>query len=82
MIPNLCQPKLGLIGNTASQNEAAIAIAAVGKALIGIDFQPNAGMTKRSIGQAIASAVTSDTAFWGADGFGLGCAVGCHNLCP
>ena len=65
--------KLRFISHAASENETAIAIAAIGKALVRIDFDINAGVTERRIHQAIARAVAGNAGFGGADGFGLVC---------
>ena len=60
------------VGDTADEDEPPVAIAAVGKALVGIDFQPDARMAERGVGKAVAGAVAGDAGFRGADGFGRG----------
>jgi hypothetical protein len=64
---------LRLVGNAASKDEAAIAIAAIGKTMVWIDFDVDAGMAERRINQSIARAIAGNAGFGGADGFGLGC---------
>lgn len=59
-----------LVGHAADQDEAPVAIAAIGKALIRINFQPHARMAKRGIGKAVTGSVTSDAGFGDAKGFG------------
>lgn len=65
--------RLGFISHAASEDETAVAIAAIGKAFVRINFDINAGVTERRVHQAIASAIAGDASFGGADGFGLRC---------
>ena len=69
----------GLVGDPANEDEATVAIAAVGKAFVSVDFQPHARMAERGVGEAVAGAVAGDAGFGRADRFGSGL---CHRPRP
>ena len=60
------------IGDPADQDEAPVAIAAVGEAFVSVDFKPYARVAERRIGEAVAGAVAGDAGLGRADGFGCG----------
>ena len=61
---------LSVIRDPAGQHKAPVAISALDKANLWINFQPDARVAERRVGEAVAGAITGDTRFGDVDGFG------------
>src|SRR3546814_20777194 len=58
------------VGDPANEDKVAVAITAVGIAVVGVDLQPHARVAERRVGETGAGAVAGDARFLDAECFG------------